>query len=89
MSVAPKVVPLTEIGARNAAQISPAFAVLLDRENLSQNALAQKLKISSGYMSQLMSGKRFAGAKIRRRIQDAFPRFGFDDLFHEVPRGVR
>ncbi len=54
---------------------------LLTRKNLSQNWLAKKLNISSGYMSQLLTGQRTPSPNLRARILDHFPESKFDDLF--------
>jgi len=53
----------------------------LIRENKSQNWFAYELKVSSGYMSQLMDGSRNPSPKLRERITDIFPDCEFDDLF--------
>jgi transcriptional regulator with XRE-family HTH domain len=57
------------------------------RLNLSQNELARKLGLTSGFMSQLLNGKRFAGPETRRKIMDTLPGLAFDEVFEEV--GVR
>jgi len=55
----------------------------LAREGLSQNAFACQVGISPGYMSQLLSGKRCPGPKLRPRIQSApsLKQLSFDELF--------
>ncbi|MFZ5801647.1 MAG: XRE family transcriptional regulator [Candidatus Omnitrophota bacterium] len=53
----------------------------LIRKNKSQNWLAYRLEVSSGYMSQLMDGSRSPSPKLRERIMNQFPESGFDDLF--------
>jgi transcriptional regulator with XRE-family HTH domain len=55
----------------------------LARMNLSQNEFARKCGISSGYMSQLLGGTRFAGPAIRARMCGVL-HLDFDDLFEEV-----
>ena len=55
---------------------------LLARKNQSQNWLALRLGISSGYISQLISGERCPSPKIRQKIQDLFKIEKFDDLFY-------
>lgn len=52
----------------------------LARKNVSQNWLARKLGISSGYMSQLMCGVRHPSPKLRQTIMDFFG-CEFDDVF--------
>lgn len=53
----------------------------LIRKNMSQNWLAIKIGVSSGYMSQLMDGSRHPSPDVRRRLLDVFPECSFDDLF--------
>ena len=53
----------------------------LDQLNLSQNELARTVGITSGYLSQLMSGSRCPSAEMRQRLQDILRIDSFDDLF--------
>ena len=53
----------------------------LIRKNMSQNWLAIKIEVSSGYMSQLMDGSRHPSPAVRRKFLDLFPECVFDDLF--------
>jgi transcriptional regulator with XRE-family HTH domain len=53
----------------------------LARKNVSQNWLARKLEISSGYMSQLMCGVRNPSPKLREKIMNSLSGCNFDDLF--------
>ena len=57
------------------------FCNYLIRNNLSQNWLAQKLGVSSGYLSQLLRGQRSPSPAVRQRIMELFVESGFDDLF--------
>lgn len=50
------------------------------RQNISQNELAKKLGITSGYMSQLVCGTRYPSPKVRQRILDVLD-MDFDDVF--------
>jgi transcriptional regulator with XRE-family HTH domain len=54
---------------------------VLTRRNISQNGLARRLRISSSYMSQIMTGGRYISPKMRRRIFRYFRRYTFNDLF--------
>ena len=54
------------------------------RLNISQNKLARACKVSSGYMSQLLSGDRHPGPEVRARLLTVFKTMSFDDLFEEV-----
>ena len=53
----------------------------LDLLNMSQNELARTVGITSGYLSQLMSGTRCPSAEMRQRLQDVLGFDSFDDLF--------
>ena len=53
----------------------------LTRRNLSQNAFAERLGISSGYMSQLMRGNRYPSAELRAKILRSLKNIAFDDIF--------
>ena len=57
---------------------------LLAKRNLSQNDLARRCGISSGFMSQLLSGERHAGPRTRQKIMEVFPAAAFDQLFEEI-----
>ena len=54
---------------------------LLNRLNMTQNELARLAGISSGYLSQLMTGTRRPSAELRRRLMKALGVTRFDDLF--------
>ena len=54
---------------------------VMHRRNVSQNELAKLAGISSGYLSQLMRGKRCPSPDCRRRIMRALRVTMFDDLF--------
>jgi len=56
----------------------------LAKRNISQNRFARLCGLSSGYMSQLISGERFAGPRTRQKILDAFPMMEFEQFFEEV-----
>lgn len=53
----------------------------LNRTNLSQNELARQMGISSGYLSQLITGQRCPSPRMRRRLQHVLDIAQFDDLF--------
>ncbi len=53
----------------------------LTRRNMTQNELARRVDISSGYLSQLMSGERCGSARVRARLQQELEIPEFDDLF--------
>lgn len=57
---------------------------ILARKNKSQNWLANRIMTSSGYMSQLMNGKRFPSPKMREVILEVFADQEFDDLFNLI-----
>ena len=54
---------------------------LLNRLNMTQNELARLAGISSGYLSQLMTGTRRPSAELRRRLMKALGVTRFEDLF--------
>lgn len=54
---------------------------IIIRKNKSQNWFAKQIKISSGYMSQLMDGSRNPSPKVREKIMNNLPENTFDDLF--------
>ena len=53
---------------------------MLHRLNMTKNDLADLTGHATGYLSQLLNGKRNPSAATRRRLQDALGA-GFDDLF--------
>ena len=53
----------------------------LNRLNVSQNKLARRVGISSGYLSQLMSGTRCPSAEVRVGMMEALGVTDFDELF--------
>jgi len=60
---------------------------LLAKRNLSQNAFAERLGISSGYMSQLMRGSCYPSAELRAKILRSLRGVGFDDIFEVMDDG--
>ena len=53
----------------------------LNRHNMTQNGLARRVGITSGYLSQLMTGTRCPSAEVRRRLQEVLEIPRFADLF--------
>ena len=51
------------------------------RRNMSQNMLAIRAGISSGYISQLMCGTRYPSPMVREKLQDVLDPLTFDDIF--------
>lgn len=47
----------------------------------SQNWLAERLGISTGYVTQLLDGSRNPSPTVRQKFLDAFPDCEFEDLF--------
>jgi transcriptional regulator with XRE-family HTH domain len=64
-------------------RLRPEIRRELARLNLSQNTLARRAGVSSGFMSQLLTGRRFAGPETRQKIMDCLPKLNFDQLFEE------
>ena len=54
--------------------------VFLDERDISQNELARRVGISSGYLSQLMSGSAHPSPEVRQSLQRELG-LDFDDLF--------
>ena len=56
---------------------------ILARKNMSQNCFAMRLGVSSGYMSQLMSGVRNPSPELREKILSELKMSekGFDEIF--------
>jgi len=65
-------------------RVNPKLRREVARLNIPQNELARRCRISSGHMSQLLSGKRRAGPEIRRRMMRVFSNLPFEALFEEV-----
>ncbi len=59
---------------------------LLNRRNLTQNELARLAGVSSGYLSQMMTGVRCPSPPTRRRFLEALELESFDDLFILEPQ---
>ena len=51
------------------------------RRNMSQNMLAIRTGISSGYISQIMCGTRYPSPKVREKLQSVLMPLTFDDIF--------
>lgn len=56
---------------------------ILLRRNISQNNLASRLSISSGYCSQLLAGTRYPSPRLRSRLQQELKE-DFDALFEAI-----
>lgn len=56
---------------------------IMAKKNMSQNCFAIKLGVSSGYMSQLMSGVRNPSPGLRVKILEVLKmdESGFDEIF--------
>ncbi|MYI07330.1 MAG: helix-turn-helix transcriptional regulator [Gemmatimonadetes bacterium] len=59
---------------------APVWAFLEERD-ISQNELARLVGISSGYLSQLMSGRAHPSPRVRQRLLGVLGLTDFDDLF--------
>ncbi len=51
------------------------------RRNMSQNMLAIRAGVSSGYISQIMCGTRYPSPKVREKLQSVLMPLTFDDIF--------
>jgi transcriptional regulator with XRE-family HTH domain len=54
--------------------------IAMAKRNMSQNMLAIRAGISSGYISQLMCGTRYPSPRIRQKILDVLG-MDFDEVF--------
>ena len=52
---------------------------------MSQNGLARRVGISSGYLSQLINGRRSPSPRLRKRLQEVLEEPRFDGLFAVEP----
>jgi transcriptional regulator with XRE-family HTH domain len=64
---------------------SESLSIEMARRNVSQNGLARALHISSGYVSQLLSGARSPSPELRQEIQNFLKIDDFDLLFRLEP----
>ena len=60
----------------------------LEDQGISQNALARRLGISAGYMSELVSGKKSPSAILAQRLQRALGITSRQRLFVERGHGI-
>lgn len=58
-----------------------AVLMAITRRNLSQNALAIKAGLTSGYMSQIMCQERCPSPETRQKLLTALSPLSFDDIF--------
>lgn len=65
-------------------RLRPEIQRVIARMNRSQNHVARECELTSGYLSQLLTGKRHPGPDVRARLLDHLAPLGFDDLFEEV-----
>lgn len=66
---------------------SQPFLTLLEQHNMSLREFGRNEDISSAFLTQLLNGDRYAGARVRQRIQEATG-LEWDDLFETVPDGL-
>lgn len=59
---------------------------ILAKKNQSQNWLAQRVGTSSGYMSQMLAGRRYPSPKMRTKILKVLRGYEFDELFMLLER---
>lgn len=53
----------------------------LARLNMSQNELARKLRVTSGYVSQLVNGRRCPSPRLRTKLMEVLGSPSFEDVF--------
>jgi len=54
---------------------------ILAQRNISQNWFAFRVGTTSGYISQMMTGKRNPSPQMRKRILQVLKGYEFEDLF--------
>jgi len=54
---------------------------ILAQRNISQNWLAFRVGTTSGYISQMITGKRNPSPKMRKKILKVLKGYEFEDLF--------
>lgn len=90
MIVPPAGDPVAQDGIPTMGRRQPAWRARLNADalwkqltwhNMTQNELARRAGISSGYLSQLISGTRFPSAEVRARLQKELGVTRFEDLF--------
>ena len=76
--------PVSRGSPRNSLLVTlkpaPVWA-FLEKRDISQNELARMLGISSGYISQLLSGSAHPSPQLRQRLLRVLGVSDFDDLF--------
>jgi transcriptional regulator with XRE-family HTH domain len=65
-------------------RLRPEVRRAIARGNLSQNEVARRCGLTSGFLSQLLRGQRNPGPRTRARLLKALPGMSFDELFEEV-----
>ena len=80
MPVSPGEAEYTRNPLRVTLKPTPVWAFLEER-GISENELARLTGISSGYPSQLMSGRAHPSPQVRQRLLRVLGTTDFDDLF--------
>ena len=57
------------------------FLQILARQNMSQNSFGRGAQVTSGHMSQLLTGRRNVSPRTRKKIMDALPGVTFEQIF--------
>lgn len=65
-------------------RVKPDVRRAIAKQNITQNHLARSCGVTSGFMSQLLSGQRNAGPAVRARLLEHLPGMGFDRIFEEA-----
>ena len=57
------------------------FLTILAKQQMSQTSFGRWAKITSGHMSQLLTGKRNVSPRTRKKILEALPGVHFEQIF--------
>ena len=60
------------------------FLQILARQNMSQNSFGRWAELTSGHVSQLLSGRRNVSPKTRKKILAALPGVAFEQIFSDA-----
>lgn len=60
-----------------------ALRIWIARNNITQQEFAEKVGISNGYLTQMVTGRKYPTGKVRTMIQGVTG-LGWDDLFEIV-----
>ena len=60
------------------------FLQILARQNMSQNSFGRWAQLTSGHVSQLLTGRRNVSPRTRAKILSALPGVTFEEIFADT-----